>query len=82
MAWLIEVPNYYRDGRTMTITTGNPDLVARWTEKGATVTDAECATCDHIGSGFGPGHNGIETCRSGSLASGGTKPHCTCDSCF
>jgi hypothetical protein len=30
----------------------------------------------------GPSHNGSSHCESGSLASGGTRSHCTCDFCF
>jgi len=30
----------------------------------------------------GPGHIGSMSCRSGSLASGGNRSHCTCDTCF
>lgn len=31
---------------------------------------------------FGPSHEGSVMCRSGSLASGGTRAHCTCNTCF
>jgi len=31
---------------------------------------------------FKPDHMGSPGCRSGSLASGGTQAHCTCDTCF
>ena len=31
---------------------------------------------------FKPSHDGMPHCKSGSLASGGTKAHCTCDTCF
>jgi hypothetical protein len=31
---------------------------------------------------FAPSHTGYAFCRSGSIASGGTHAHCTCDSCF
>lgn len=27
-------------------------------------------------------HNGSPRCRSGSIASGGTRAHCTCDTCY
>jgi hypothetical protein len=30
----------------------------------------------------GPSHRGSSSCRSGSIASGGHKAHCTCDGCF
>jgi hypothetical protein len=31
---------------------------------------------------FAPRHEGSVHCRSGSIASGGTHAHCTCDTCF
>lgn len=31
---------------------------------------------------FGPDKSGSPYCRSGSLASGGKHPYCTCDTCF
>lgn len=31
---------------------------------------------------FLPRHNGSTRCRSGSIASGGTTSHCSCDTCF
>jgi hypothetical protein len=40
-----------------------------------------CVHCESPGT-FKPSHMGIVSCRSGSLASGGTMAHCTCDSCF
>jgi hypothetical protein len=41
-----------------------------------------CPTCCSIGGGFGPSHDGSRFCQSGSIASGGTRSHCTCGSCF
>ena len=43
-----------------------------------------CETCEQVKSkgGFGPSHNGSPSCQSGSIASGGNKAHCTCDTCF
>jgi len=32
--------------------------------------------------GYGPSHDGSTGCWSGSLASGGSRAHCTCDTCF
>jgi hypothetical protein len=45
---------------------------------------AQCKTCETVREegGFGPSHNGSPLCRSGSIASGGTRAHCTCDTCF
>jgi hypothetical protein len=42
----------------------------------------ECKTCQEIAGGFGPSHNGSPNCESGSIASGGNKSHCSCDTCF
>ena len=42
----------------------------------------ECPTCKEIAGGFGPSHDGSVNCESGSIASGGTHAHCTCDTCF
>lgn len=42
----------------------------------------ECSLCVSIGKGIGPSHMGSSRCESGSLASGGIRSHCTCDSCF
>jgi len=42
----------------------------------------KCEECRRIGSGFGPRHNGSRHCESGSIASGGDRAHCTCDTCF
>jgi len=39
-----------------------------------------CGQCET--GGYGPSHQGSVACESGSIASGGTKSHCTCDVCF
>jgi len=36
----------------------------------------------HIPDPNGPTREGSTRCQSGSLASGGTKTHCSCDICF
>lgn len=41
-----------------------------------------CAEIREKHKGFGPSHNGSRSCRSGSIASGGNRSHCTCDTCF
>lgn len=44
-----------------------------------------CPTCEEIKTkykGFGPRHDGSRYCESGSIASGGTNAHCSCDLCF
>jgi hypothetical protein len=41
-----------------------------------------CPMCVEIGEGMGPSHDGSTGCESGSLASGGSNSHCTCDVCF
>ena len=38
-----------------------------------------CGSCGEYGA---PSHNGSKSCESGSIASGGNKSHCTCDTCF
>jgi len=51
-------------------------------EKHATLekSKAECPTCKR--GGPGPSHEGSPHCRSGSLASGGHRAHCSCDTCY
>ncbi len=46
------------------------------------VLEAACPVCSQIGAGFGPSHDGSPLCRCGSLASGGHRAHCSCDTCF
>ncbi len=42
-----------------------------------------CKMCEAVkAEGLGPSHNGSRSCRSGSIASGGDRAHCTCDACF
>lgn len=51
---------------------------------------APCETCAMIAERpdrFGPSHEGSRLCRNaewgnGSIASGGTRAHCTCAGCF
>ena len=44
---------------------------------------ADCGTCRAVKEEhFGPSHNGSLRCESGSIASGGTRAHCTCSTCF
>ena len=33
-------------------------------------------------SKYGPSHDGSRMCKSGSIASGGTRAHCACDYCY
>jgi hypothetical protein len=40
---------------------------------------AECGCADR---GMAPSHTGSASCESGSIASGGTNSHCSCDTCF
>jgi len=46
------------------------------------VVEVACAACSQIGGGVGPSHEGSPLCRCGSLASGGHRVHCSCDTCF
>ena len=41
---------------------------------------SECSTCKR--NGPGPSHEGSPHCKSGSIASGGKKAHCSCDTCY
>jgi hypothetical protein len=43
-----------------------------------------CPGCDAVkrAGGFGPSHNGSARCRSGSIASGGSRAHCSCSVCW
>jgi len=42
--------------------------------------------CKEMGCDYpvktGPSHEGSRMCKSGSIASGGTRSHCSCDYCF
>ncbi len=40
----------------------------------------DCKGCNVVG--IHPSHNGSKSCKSGSIASGGFRAHCTCDTCF
>ena len=42
----------------------------------------KCEGCERKRQGMYPSHNGSAMCKSGSIASGGNKAHCTCDVCF
>ena len=45
--------------------------------------DPDCETCRKaLRGGISPSHNGSKHCESGSIASGGSRAHCTCDFCF
>lgn len=41
-----------------------------------------CEFCREYEGKMAPSHCGSKSCESGSLASGGTVKHCTCDTCF
>ena len=42
-----------------------------------------CPECERYATFcMAPSHCGSTFCQSGSLASGGTRAHCSCDSCF
>jgi hypothetical protein len=44
--------------------------------------EPSCAMCARVADRGGPSHAGSTSCQSGSIASGGTKSHCSCDTCF
>lgn len=42
-----------------------------------------CSDCEiYDNHGMAPSFAGSPSCESGSIASGGNYPHCTCDCCF
>jgi hypothetical protein len=44
-------------------------------------SDPNCQRCK-VAGGAGPSHNGSAGCRSGSIAAGGNRAHCSCDTCY
>jgi hypothetical protein len=49
--------------------------------------DLHCEQCTKYVEEFGgegpfPSHEGSARCESGSIASGGKRAHCSCDTCF
>ena len=42
--------------------------------------ESNCYECRHPNGG--PSHNGSSRCRSFSIASGGHRAHCSCDTCY
>jgi hypothetical protein len=42
----------------------------------------KCHQCRYNQLLGGPSHDGSRFCQSGSLASGGSRSHCSCDTCF
>ena len=42
----------------------------------------EDSSCQECFRQAGPSHDGSEHCESDSIASGGTRSHCSCDYCF
>lgn len=42
----------------------------------------KCKICENYKTGMKPIHKGSKNCKSGSIASGGKRAHCTCDICF
>lgn len=45
--------------------------------------DPTCRTCEaNKNERMAPSHYGSVRCESGSLNSGGSNSHCTCDVCF
>ena len=56
--------------------------IERWEAKIiAEIVEQKCCSQCHKG-GMMPPHFGSVNCKSGSIASGGTKQHCSCDICF
>jgi hypothetical protein len=80
----------YGKGRTEAEARADADRQLAMAQRAQRVADAarargDCAMCAVIGEihgGMGPRHAGSARCRSGSIAAGGEKAHCTCDICF
>lgn len=53
-------------------------LEAGWDIDRAKCRSYSCATPPKPG----PNHDGSKACESGSIASGGPRAHCTCDTCY
>jgi hypothetical protein len=59
------------------------ELLERYCAEFSFKSPTPCLTCARYAKqGEGPSHNGSPRCQSGSIASGGTKSHCSCDTCF
>ncbi len=59
---------------------GNEEARSKKWDRRYVLGDPDCSQCndpDNL-----PSHYGSITCESGSIASGGTRSHCTCDFCF
>lgn len=41
-----------------------------------------CEKCRRFNKFGGPSHDGSAACQSGSIASGGTRAHCSCEACW
>ena len=41
-----------------------------------------CTYCEKTEGKMAPSHDGSLMCESGSIASGGSRSHCSCDYCF
>lgn len=48
----------------------------------ASAADMNARACVECAKGVIVSHSGSKLCRSGSIASGGKRAHCTCDACF
>ena len=74
-----------------------PDADPEWIDLGETYVEAcrvlgrvpliagepECSACRRNPPGsFAPSHDGSPRCESRSIASGGKRSHCSCDTCF
>jgi hypothetical protein len=63
-----------------------PRTLSTWREKAQRFANllTSCRSCREqlIEGRPGPTHDGQSHCKSGSIASGGERGHCSCDSCF
>ena len=80
--------HYGIDGHELLALVGSGQLCGRCFEAAGdcehTIEHPNCVECNRIldDGGFGPTHDGSRMCKSGSIASGGTKAHCNCERCF
>jgi hypothetical protein len=56
--------------------------IARETFRRKEAERAVCPECIANKGKMHPSHHGSSMCESGSIASGGTRAHCSCNACF
>ena len=83
---LQEMDALWESLRSVQVVTGDVGLVAMNevpARAKAAIARATCKTCTaYKDEAMCPRHDGSANCQSGSIASGGHRSHCTCDTCF